>query len=138
MKLKQFFILLAFVVCSTAQAIEEPLNIQNIILKTWSWEKSVGGSNNPYTSTPKSTGYHKKIVFTVEGRIITFKDNVEIRNSTYEIKKGISVIDHLEHTIITFEGQEYIIENIDNQNLTLLKNNLQGDRITFKKSKINL
>ncbi len=58
------------------------------IVNTWIWEKSVGGTTNPYTATPKTTGFNKKIVFTPEGRVITYKNDVEIRNSPYQIEKG--------------------------------------------------
>ncbi len=57
----------------------------------------------------RALGITKKITFTTDGRIITYKNNIEIRNSTYELKKGISVIDNLEHDLISFEGSTYVI-----------------------------
>ncbi|MBF4518802.1 hypothetical protein IRZ71_20800 [Flavobacterium sp. ANB] len=103
------------------------------IVNTWTWEKSIGGVNNPYTATPKTSGFNKKVVFTSDGRIITYKNDIEIRNSAYEIAKGIGVSDNLEHDLITFEGKTYIIEKLDNQNLTILSNNTDAARTIFKR-----
>lgn len=103
------------------------------IINTWIWEKSIGGSNNPYVATPKSIGFNKKIIFTQNGRVITYKDNVEIRNSTYQIEKGKGYFDQSEHDLITFEGKTYVIENLDNQNLTIVSNSQDGTRTIFKR-----
>jgi len=93
----------------------------------------VGGANNPYVSTPKTIGFNKKIVFTSTGRVITYKNDVEIRNSTYQIEKGTGFFDQSEHDLITFEGKTYIIENLDNQNLTIVSNNQDAARTIFKR-----
>lgn len=130
---KKLLFLIAFGIFTTAYSLELFKNETNLIIDTWIWEKSIGGENNPYTSTPKTIGFTKKIVFTPDGKIITYKDDVEIRNNTYEITKGISVFDQLEHDLITFEGKTYIIEHIDNQNLTLLSNDSEGTRTIYKK-----
>lgn len=103
------------------------------IINTWTWEKSIGGTNNPYLATPKTIGFTKKVIFTHNGRVITYKNNVEIRNSAYEIEKGIGYSDHTEHDLITFEGKTYVIEKLDNQNLTIVSNNQDGSRTIFKR-----
>ncbi|MFD2939939.1 hypothetical protein [Flavobacterium notoginsengisoli] len=103
------------------------------IVNTWIWEKSVGGSTNPYLATPKTIGFTKKVIFTPNGRVITYKNNIEIRNSVYQIEKGIGYADKAEHDLVTFEGKTYIIENLDNQNLTIVSNNQDGSRTIFKR-----
>lgn len=103
------------------------------LINTWIWEKSVGGTDNPYVATPKTIGFTKKIVFTESGRVITYKNNIEIRNSAYQIEKGIGYSDQSEHDLITFEGKTYVIENLDSQNLTIAANNKNGARTIFKR-----
>jgi len=103
------------------------------ILNTWIWEKSVCGGKNPYVATPKTIGFTKKIIFTPDGRVITYKNNVEIRISPYKIEKGIGYLDQSEHDLITFEGKTYVIENLDNQNLTIVSNNQDAARTIFKR-----
>jgi len=112
----------------------EKANVTSVsIVNTWIWEKSIGGTNNPYVATPKTIGYSKKVVFTSDGRVITYKNNVEIRNSPYEFEKGTGFSDNLEHDLITFEGKTYIIEKLDNQNLTILSNNSDASRTIYKR-----
>lgn len=103
------------------------------IVNKWTWEKSIGGVNNPYTATPKTSGFSKKVVFTSDGRVITYKNDIEIRNSQYEIGKGVGLADNLEHDLITFEGKTYVIEKLDNQNLTILSNNSDATRTIYKR-----
>ena len=103
------------------------------IINTWIWEKSIGGSDNPYVATPKTIGFSKKVVFTENGRVITYKNNVEIRNSSYQIEKGKGYFDKSEHDLITFEGKTYVIENLDSQNLTIVSNNQDSTRTIFKR-----
>lgn len=113
------------------------LNITKVnnstILNTWIWEKSVCGGKNPYVATPKTIGFTKKIIFTPDGRVITYKNNVEIRISPYKIEKGIGYLDQSEHDLITFEGKTYVIENLDNQNLTIVSKNQDAARTIFKR-----
>lgn len=104
-----------------------------LLVNTWIWEKSIGGTNNPYLATPKTSGFNKKVVFTSDGRVITYKNDVEIRNSPYEIAKGTGIADNAEHDLITFEGKTYVIEKLDNQNLTILSNNTDASRTIFKR-----
>jgi len=103
------------------------------IVNTWNWEKSLGGNENPYVATPKTIGFTKKIIFTPEGRVITYKNNIEIRNSAYQVEKGTGFSDHSEHDLISFEGKTYVIENLDNQNLTIVSNDQNGARTIFKR-----
>lgn len=130
---KLFVFFIAFGLFSTAYSVESTTLNSGSIVNAWIWEKSIGGLSNPYTSTPKSIGYAKKVVFTGDGKVITYKNNVEIRNSTYEIKKGISFFDQSEHDLITFEGKTYVIENLDNQNLTIVCNSQDAARTIFKR-----
>lgn len=130
---KKLFLFIVFGIFTTAYSLEANKAKTNQIIDTWTWEKTIGGENNPYISTPKTIGFNKKIVFTTDGKIITYKDDVEIRNSSYEIKKGISFFDQSEKDLIVFEGKTYIIENLDNQNLTIISNDSEGTRTIYKK-----
>jgi hypothetical protein len=130
---KKLFLFIVSIIFTTAYPLEINSAKTSQIIDTWVWEKTIGGENNPYIATPKTIGFNKKIVFTHDGKIITYKDNVEIRNSTYEIKKGISVFDQSEKDLISFEGKTYIIENLDNQNLTIISNDSEGARTIYKK-----
>lgn len=130
---KKLFLFIVFSIFTTAHSLEINTSKTNQIINTWIWEKTIGGESNPYISTPKTIGFNKKIVFTRDGKIITYKDDVEIRNSTYEIKKGISVFDQSEKDLISFEGKTYIIEILDNQNLTIISNDSEGARTNYKK-----
>lgn len=130
---KRMLFIIALCVFTTAYPVEPIKNETSKIINTWVWEKSVGGLNNPYTSTPETIGFKKKIVFTNQGKVITYKNDIEIRTSSYEIKKGTGIFDSLEHDLISFEGKTYIIEKIDNQNLILLSNNEEGSRTIYKK-----
>jgi hypothetical protein len=130
---KKLFLFIVFSIFTIAYPLEANPAKTSQIINTWMWEKTIGGESNPYISTPKTIGFNKKIVFTSEGKIVTYKDDVEIRNSTYEIKKGISVFDQSEKDLISFEGKTYIIEMIDNQNLIIRSNNSEGTRTIYKK-----
>jgi len=132
MKKLLFFIISIGLFSSFSIAEKATINSVSIV-NTWTWEKSVGGTNNPYTATPKTSGYTKKVVFTPDGRVITYKNNVEIRNSSYAFEKGTGFSDHLQHDLITFEGKTYVIEKLDNQNLTILSNNSDATRTIFKR-----
>lgn len=133
--MKKTFLLFIVVCClfSTAYSLESTSIGSGSIVNTWIWQKSVGGNNNPYTATPQTIGFTKKVIFTPNGRVITYKNNVEIRNSSYQIEKGIGFSDQLEKDLITFEGKTYFIENLDNQNLTIVSNNQDAARTIFKR-----
>ncbi|MFW0738958.1 hypothetical protein [Flavobacterium sp. T12S277] len=132
--MKKYF-LFSILCClfSSAYSLEATSINSGSIVNTWIWEKSIGGSDNPYTATPKTIGFKKKVVFTPNGRVITYKNDVEIRNSTYKVEKGIGYFDQAEHDLITFEGKTYIIENLDNQNLTIVSNNTDASRTIYKR-----
>lgn len=130
---KHFLLFIVFCLFSTAYSVESTGVTSGSIVNTWIWEKSIGGASNPYMSTPKTIGFNKKVIFTPEGRVITYKNDVEIRNSTYKIEKGVGFFDQSEHDLITFEGKTYVIENLDNQNLTILSNNQDATRTIFKR-----
>ena len=132
--MKKYFLFI--IVCSlfsSAYSLESTGINSGSIVNTWIWEKSIGGNSNPYTATPKTIGFNKKVVFTPNGRVITYKNNVEIRNSVYTIEKGVGYFDQAEHDLITFEGKTYIIENLDNQNLTIVSNNTDASRTIYKR-----
>ncbi|PAM94025.1 hypothetical protein B4N84_13140 [Flavobacterium sp. IR1] len=130
---KLVLLFITFGLFSTVYSLDSTKVNSGSIINKWTWEKSIGGPSNPYIATPKTNGYKKKIVFTEDGRIITYKDDIEIRNSAYELTKGISVIDNSEHDLITFEGRTYVIENLDNQNLTIVCNGEDASRSIFKR-----
>jgi hypothetical protein len=130
---KYFLFLIVLCLFSTAYSLESTSMNSGSIINSWIWEKSIGGANNPYTSTPKTIGFNKKVVFTPEGRVITYKNDIEIRNNTYQIEKGISYFDQSEHDLISFEGKTYIIEKLDNQNLTIVSNNQDATRTIYKR-----
>ncbi|WP_291287431.1 hypothetical protein [Flavobacterium sp.] len=132
--MKKYF-LFSILCClfSSAYSLEATSINSGSIVNTWIWEKSIGGNDNPYTATPKTIGFKKKVVFTPNGRVITYKNDVEIRNSTYKVEKGIGYFDQAEHDLITFEGKTYIIENLDNQNLTIVSNNTDASRTIYKR-----
>lgn len=130
---KLFLLIVMCCLFSSAYSLESNTTNSGLIINTWIWEKSIGGNSNPYTATPKTIGFNKKVVFTNNGRVITYKNNVEIRNSTYTIEKGVGFFDQLEHDLITFEGKTYVIENIDNQNLTIVSNNPDASRTIYKR-----
>lgn len=103
------------------------------VIGTWIWIKSVGVQTETYSATPKSIGSRKKIVFTDDGKIITYKNNIEIRTNKYEITKGISVFDNLEHDLISFEGITYAIETLDSSALVIVNNSPKAYRSFYKK-----
>jgi len=132
--MKQLF--LSFTICflfTSMISVNGSKEASGSIINTWTWEKSIGGADNPYVTTPKTIGFTKKIIFTQDGRVITYKNNVEIRNSAYQIEKGKELFDQSEHDLITFEGKTYVIEQLDNQNLTIVSNSQDGTRTIFKR-----
>lgn len=130
---KHFLFIIVCCLFSSAYSLESTGMNSGSIVNTWIWEKSIGGTSNPYTATPKTIGFNKKVVFTPDGRVITYKNDVEIRNSTYQIEKGIGYFDQAEHDLITFEGKTYVIENLDNQNLTIVSNSPDASRTIYKR-----
>jgi len=103
------------------------------ILGSWLWQKSFATENNNYISTPKLLGSSKKITFNEDGTVTTYKNDIEIRISKYQISKGISIFDKQEHELVTFEGITYIIENPNPKKLTLIDNRINGYSSVYKK-----
>ncbi|TDO94903.1 hypothetical protein [Flavobacterium sp. 245] len=130
--LKFFIISVVFYSC-TSVVTKKPVNSIPIVGK-WKWTKSVHVDNKTYLSTPKTIGSSKKIILTEDGRIITYKNDVEIRINKYVLSKGISIFDEKQYDMISFEGVTYLIEKIDNNNLVLAQNSVDGYRSIFIKN----
>lgn len=126
------FVAIIILFSCTSVLMFSPPGSQPIIGK-WIWKESIHVDNKRYFSTPKSNGSIKEIVFTEDGKIITYKNGVEIRISKYVLSKGISVFDQKEHDLITFEGITYIVERVDSNNLVLANNSFDGYRSKFSK-----
>lgn len=131
---KSFFIIILSSILSLSCSVESnvgDLN-SNSIIGTWTWQKSVGGIAGS-TETPESTGIQKKIVFTSEGKVMVYNNNVEITNTTYEIKKGTSIFDEKERSLIVFDGMTYVVQFIDAHNLTIADNFADGYSSDYKR-----
>jgi len=109
-----------------------PKSLHPIIGK-WTWKESINIDNVSNFSTPKSRGFRTKIVFTDDGKVITYKNDIELRINKYTMNRGISVFDQKEYDLITFEGITYVIEKLDRSNLTLVRNFSEGYRLKFNK-----
>lgn len=101
------------------------------IIGTWTWQKSCGGFAG--TQTPEGTGVQVKLVFTKEGRVISYRNNVETGNYPYEIRVGKSIYDVKEQSLLTFNGMTYVILFIDGHNLTIANNFTDGYSSEYKK-----
>ncbi|QLC64804.1 hypothetical protein LPB248_00475 [Flavobacterium sp. LPB0248] len=124
----------ALIACSILSSYSSLKNPScNEIFGIWTWEKSISIKDHNYTSTPHSMGFRKKIEFTQDGLIITYKNGFEIRSGRYAMEKGIGANDSLEHDLISFEGSVYVIENITSKNLTLRHNVPQGSISVYKR-----
>jgi hypothetical protein len=77
-----FVISILFASCSVESSVKD--SNTNSIIGTWTWQKSSGGIAGT-TQTPESTGVQEKLVFTKEGRMISYSNNVEKGNYPYEI-----------------------------------------------------
>lgn len=104
----------------------------NLIVGSWTCNKYTHITDKNFISTPKLRGYNKRIFFTKDGKITTYKNNVEIRISDYKIFSGIGNFDKLKHDLITFDGGTYVIEELNN-NILILLNNSTGYRTFYKK-----
>lgn len=104
---------------------------QNLLIGKWAWRESIHVDNSSYLSTPKSIGFRRSIVFNSEGNVITYKNDVEIRVSKYEVSKGISIFDHQVHDLLIYEGATYVIEELENKNLVLARNSIDGYRSRY-------
>lgn len=131
---KSFFIIILISILSLSCSVESSVGDlnSNSIIGTWTWQKSVGGIAGS-TETPESTGIQKKIVFTSEGKVMVYNNNVEITNTTYEIKKGTSIFDEKERSLIVFDGMTYVVQFIDAHNLTIADNFADGYSSDYKR-----
>ncbi|MFH6991790.1 hypothetical protein [Flavobacterium sp. FlaQc-48] len=105
----------------------------NPIIGQWVWIESRHVDNKSYLTNPKQTGYSKKITFTSNGHVITYKNDLQIRISKYQLTRGVSILDKKVHDLITFEGLTYVVEELDDKNLTLASNTSDGFRSRFSK-----
>ncbi|MNE69825.1 hypothetical protein D3C80_1655760 [compost metagenome] len=64
---------------------------------------------------------------------MVYSNNVEITNTTYEIKKGTSIFDADEHSLILFDGMTYVVLFIDAHNLTIADNFADGYSSDYKR-----
>ncbi|MES2241118.1 MAG: hypothetical protein V4497_12755 [Bacteroidota bacterium] len=103
------------------------------VLGTWNWEQSSGGISGKDIVTPESTGVDKKIVFNADKKVSVFTNGLETGNYTYKITKGNSIFDDKEHYLLTFDEMTYVIQNIDNQHLSLQDNFVDGYVSTYAK-----
>jgi hypothetical protein len=131
---KSFFIIILISILSLSCSVESSVGDlnSNSIIGSWTWQKSVGGIAGS-TETPESTGIQKKIVFTSEGKVMVYNNNVEITNTTYEIKKGTSIFDEKERSLIVFDGMTYVVQFIDAHNLTIADNFADGYSSDYKR-----
>ncbi|WP_348810692.1 hypothetical protein [Flavobacterium maritimum] len=131
---KSFFIIILISILSLSCSVESSVGDlnSNSIIGSWTWQKSVGGIAGS-TETPESTGIQKKIVFTGEGKVMVYSNNVEITNTTYEIKKGTSIFDEKERSLIVFDGMTYVVQFIDAHNLTIADNFADGYSSDYKR-----
>lgn len=131
---KSFFIIILISILSLSCSVESSVGDlnSNSIIGTWTWQKSVGGIAGS-TETTESTGIQKKIVFTSEGKVMVYNNNVEITNTTYEIKKGTSIFDEKERSLIVFDGMTYVVQFIDAHNLTIADNFADGYSSDYKR-----
>lgn len=104
----------------------------NSILGTWTWQKSVGGIAGT-TLTPESTSTQKKLLFSSDGKVTVYLNNEITATTTYEIKKGPSIFDEKESTLLIFGGNTYVIQYLDEQNLTLADNFADGFSSLYKR-----
>lgn len=131
---KSFLLIVLISILSISCSVESNVSDSNSnsIIGTWTWQKSVGGIAGT-TETPESTGIQKKIVFTGEGKVMVYSNNVEITSTTYEIKKGTSIFDADERSLIIFDGMTYVVLFIDAHNLKIANNFADGYSFDYKR-----
>ncbi|MFV8327140.1 hypothetical protein [Flavobacterium sp. ZS1P14] len=131
---KIFFILIAVSLLSISCSESSPCNDSySNLIGTWIWESSSGGIAG-VTETPASTGGHKKLVFIKEGRMISYNNNVETGNYSYEIRVGKSIYDGSNHYLIYAENEfSYVVLAVDPSNLKIGDNNYDGLVSSYKK-----
>lgn len=104
----------------------------NSILGTWTWQKSVGGIAGT-TLTPESTGTQKKLLFSSDGKVTVYLNNEITATTTYEIKKGPSIFDEKESTLLIFGGNTYVIQFLTEDSFSLSDNFADGFSSLYKR-----
>lgn len=103
------------------------------IVGTWYWQKSIGGMTGNEIITPESTGVVKKLVFGTNNKVTVFTNNTETGRYNYIIKLGNSIFDNKQHYLLTFNEMSYIIQNLDDNNLSIQDNFTDGYVLTYAK-----
>lgn len=103
------------------------------IVGTWHWQKSSGGISGKDIVTPESTGVDKKLVFDTHNKVTVFTNNAETGSYTYTIKMGNSIFDNKLHSLLTFNEMSYVIQYIDNKDLTIQDNFVDGYVLSYAK-----
>ena len=103
------------------------------IIGTWHWQKSSGGISGKEIVTPESTGVDKKLVFGSNKKVTVFTNDTETGSYTYTIKMGNSIFDHKQHCLLTFNEMNYVIQYIDNKNLSIQDNFVDGYVLNYEK-----
>jgi hypothetical protein len=81
---------------------------KNQILGTWSWYQTTGGIAG-IDETPINTNQTRSVVFTQSGNVIFYTNGKETANHKYEIKKGISILDHKEHDLLVYANMNHVV-----------------------------
>lgn len=110
-------------------------NTQNrlAIVGTWYWQKSIGGMTGNEIITPESTGVDKKLVFEANKKVTVFTNDAETGQYNYTIKMGSSIFDNKQHYLLTFNEMSYVIQNLDDKNLSIQDNFTDGYVLTYTK-----
>ncbi|MGM8363021.1 hypothetical protein ACSV4D_14000 [Flavobacterium sp. ARAG 55.4] len=124
--------ILFFVVSGCKNEENETQNV-TAIYGTWYWKQSRGGINGKEIITPQGTGVDKKLVFNTNKKVTVFTNEVETGNYTYTITKGNSIFDDKQHYLLTFNDMAYVIQSLDNTNLSIQDNFADGYVLTYTK-----
>jgi hypothetical protein len=103
------------------------------IMGTWHWQKSIGGMTGKEIITPESTGVDKKLVFGANKKVTVFTNDAETGQYNYTIKMGNSIFDNKQHYLLTFNEMSYVIQYLDNNNLSIQDNFTDGYVLTYRK-----
>lgn len=101
------------------------------IVGTWYWQKSSGGFSGKEVITPESTGVDKKLVFDTHNEVTVFTNDTQTGKYIYTITMGNSIFDAKEHYLLNFNGMNYVIQYIDNKNLSIQDNFVDGYVLTY-------
>lgn len=126
-----YFYAVFFTFC-TFKNDNESANSRSII-GTWHWQKSMGGSKGNEIITPQATGVNKKLVFGFNKKVTVFTNGNETGRYNYTIKKGNSRVDKKQHYLLTFNDMNYVIQHLDENNLSIQDNFTDGYTLTYVK-----